>query len=78
MKRVSALVLLAAAIFLGVPPTGAAGTANNGRIVFSRYDPEVDDNYTYIVGSDGSAQPLFPDFTSGSPRWSPAGTRPAC
>ena len=77
MKRVSALVLLAAAILLGVPPNGAAGTANNGRIVFSRYDPEVDDNHTYIVGSDGSAQPLFPDFTSGSPRWSPDGTRVA-
>ena len=78
MKRVSVLLGLMATILVGLPPNGAAGTATtNGQIVFSRYDPEADDNYTYIVDADGSAQPLFTEFTSGGPDWSPDGTRVA-
>ena len=78
MKRVSVLLVLLATVLVTLPPNGALGTTkSNGRIVFSRYDPAVDDNYTYIVESDGSVQPLFPAFTSGSPQWSPDGRRVA-
>jgi hypothetical protein len=67
MKRLPLLVLLTTAL-VALPPTGALGAkATNGRIVFSRYDPQVDDTYTYIVESDGSVQPLIPAFTSVAP-----------
>src|SRR5215212_9510054 len=77
VKRLALLFsLLAAALFV-IPPSSASGTGTNGRIVFARSDPEVDDNFTYIVGSDGSVQPLFSEYPSSAPHWSPDGTRVA-
>jgi Tol biopolymer transport system component len=62
-------------IVLGWAPSNATAdaTPDNGRIVFSRFDPEADDNFTYIARADGTVRPLFPDYTSGSPNWSPDG-----
>lgn len=50
----------------------------NGEIVFARYDPAVDESFTYTANPDGShVQPLFPDFQSDSPHWSPGGSEVA-
>ena len=75
MKRLSLVLACLAVMVLGWPPSdaGAGATPKNGRILFSRFDPAADDNYTYIVGADGAVRPLFPDYTSGSPNWSPDG-----
>jgi Tol biopolymer transport system component len=66
------------AIALSAMPAAAKVPGPNGRIVFSRYDPAADDNFTYTANPDGSnPQPLFPAFHSGGPHWSPDGTEVA-
>jgi Tol biopolymer transport system component len=75
MKRTSLVLACLATIILVSAPSNATadGTPENGRIVFSRFDPGADDNYTYITRADGTVRPLFPDYTSGSANWSPDG-----
>jgi Tol biopolymer transport system component len=75
----TALTALAAiATALSAMPAAAKVPGPNGRIVFSRYDPAADDNFTYTANPDGSnPQPLFPAFHSGSAHWSPDGTEVA-
>jgi Tol biopolymer transport system component len=75
MKRFALFLALVTSLVVGPlqPTATAATTQSNGRIVFSRFDPAADDSFTYILGSDGTARPLFPAFTSGSPNWSPDG-----
>jgi Tol biopolymer transport system component len=78
MRHISVVLVVLASVLVTLPTSGAlATTTTNGGVVFSRYDPQVDDSYTYIVESDGSVQPLFPAFTSGGPHWSPDGRRVA-
>jgi Tol biopolymer transport system component len=75
----TALTTLATiAVALSAMPAAAKVPGPNGRIVFSRYDPAADDNFTYTANPDGSnPQPLFPAFHSGSAHWSPDGTEVA-
>lgn len=78
MKRialfVATLTSLTSLLFPLLSPAAVARTGPiDGRIVFSRFDPNVDDNFTYITNAEGSVRPLFPEFTSGSPNWSPDG-----
>ena len=75
MKRTSLVLACLTTIVLVSAPSNATAdpTPENGRIVFSRFDPEADDSYTYITRADGTVRPLFPDYTSGSPNWSPDG-----
>ena len=75
MKHLSIVLACLSALVLGWAPSKAAGgaTPQNGEIVFSRFDPEAEDNYTYIARADGTVRKLFPDYTSGSPNWSPDG-----
>jgi Tol biopolymer transport system component len=81
MKRSAGVVVAALAVFAFVGTSGPAGAnvfGSNGRIVFGRYDPAVDESFTYTANPDGShVQPLFPDFQSESPRWSPDGSEVA-
>jgi len=79
MKRMSLVLVCLTTLVLGWLPSDAAAvtTPANGEIVFSRYDPNVDDNFVYIASSDGTVRPLFPDYPGGSPNWSPDGTRVA-
>jgi Tol biopolymer transport system component len=50
----------------------------NGRIAFSRSDPDRGSDATYTMNPDGSnVQPLLPSFASTSPHWSPDGTEVA-
>src|SRR5205085_3040508 len=68
----------ALAALTAMPAAAKVAGTTNGRIAFSRYDPTVDDSYTYTANPDGSnPQQLFPAFTSGEPRWSPDGTHVA-
>jgi Tol biopolymer transport system component len=74
MKRTALFfMLLTFLAVVPVPTVTATTTPSNGRIVFSRFDPEADDSFTYIRDADGTVRPLFPDFTAGSPNWSPDG-----
>ena len=57
MTRVSVLLPLVAMVLLALPPSSSAVTTPaNGSIVFSRYDPRVDDSFTYIVDATRRAQ----------------------
>jgi len=78
MKRLSLVLACLTTLVLGWAPThgAVAATPSNGKIVFSRYDPDIDDNFLYIARADGTARKLFP-FPAGSPNWSPDGTRVA-
>jgi hypothetical protein len=73
MKRIALLFALVTLLVVLVSPAAARSTPTNGRIVFSRFDPAADDNFTYMVGADGSVRPLFTEYTAGSPNWSPDG-----
>src|SRR5262245_22148299 len=66
---------VAAAVTL---PAAAKVPGSNARIVFTRATPDFQDGNTYTMNPDGSdVQPLFPAFGSGSPHWSPDGTKVA-
>jgi Tol biopolymer transport system component len=76
MKRASPIVVVAALLIVGLvgasQSAGAKVAGTNGRIAFSRYDPETDDNIAYTANPDGSdEQQLLPGFRSSTPRWSP-------
>ncbi len=81
MRR-SLVVVVAALTTLGLGGVGGPAQAKvsgpNGRIAFSRYDPSIGDGFTYTMNPDGShVRPLFPSFASGSPHWSPDGSKVA-
>ena len=40
------------AALTAMPAAAKVGATTNGRIAFSRYDPTVDDNYTYTANPD--------------------------
>ena len=74
MKRTALLLTVLASLNIAAAsPTAANTQPANGRIVFSRFDPAVDDSFTYIADADGSVRPLFREFTSGAPTWAPDG-----
>jgi Tol biopolymer transport system component len=78
MKRTALLLMLLTFLaVVPVPTVAATTTPSNGRIVFSRFDPEADANFTYIRDADGSVRRLFPAHPSDSPDWSPDGTHVA-
>jgi Tol biopolymer transport system component len=57
-------------------PTAAANPAGpNGRIVFGRYDPMVDDTVLYTISPDGSHEQQVLPIGLECPHWSPDGTR---
>jgi TolB protein len=66
---------LAIALASGSGPARAAGPdVTNGRIAFARATPDHQDDQTFTANADGSdVRELLPEFTSGSPHWSPDG-----
>ena len=71
------IVTLAALVALVavVTPAGAKPRGENGQIVFSRFDPLLDDAVIYTVNPDGShARQVLP-LPAQCPRWSPDSTR---
>ena len=75
--RLVALLAIALPAVMAIP-AGAKVTGANGQIAFSRFDPTFGDDATYTMNPDGgNLQPLFPDFASNTPHWSPDGTEVA-
>lgn len=80
MRRsiIGVLAALVALTALAATPAAGKVAGPNGRIAFDRFDPALDDNVTYTANADGSdPKRLLPDYTSGSPHWSPDGTEVA-
>ena len=76
MRKLIAFGLLAAAIAAIVAVTAAANQrGSNGRIVFARFDPALDDDFIYTANSDGSHEQQLLSTGAEGPRWSPDGTR---
>src|SRR5689334_20790573 len=72
------VICLLAAMWSGGGGAQAKPAGTNGEIAFARYDPTLDDSVTYTVNSDGTnMRPLFPQFASNAPHWSPDGTQVA-
>ena len=71
------IVTLAALVALAVvvAPAGAKPPGSNGQIVFSRFDPLLDDEVIYTVNPDGSHERQVLALPAQCPRWSPDGTR---
>jgi len=63
MSKLIAFVLLAGAIaVLTAIPAAAKQPAGNGRIVFARFDPALDDDFIYTANPEGvSARIVNPD-----------------
>ena len=76
MSKLIAFVLLAGAIaVLTAIPAAAKQPAGNGRIVFARFDPALDDDFIYTANPDGSHEQQLLATAAEGPRWSPDGTR---
>ena len=75
MKRTSLVLACLATIVLVSAPSNATadGTPAERPDRVLTVGPRRDDSYTYITRADGTVRPLFPDYTSGSPNWSPDG-----
>jgi Tol biopolymer transport system component len=55
---------------------GPSTRASAGWLVFSRFDPKIDDDATFVRTADGTRHRLWPG-ASNSPHWSPDGARVA-
>jgi TolB protein len=58
-------------------PTEAKVSGSNGRIVFARTDPEVDDSRVFTVNPDGTNEQLLLETFAEIPHWSPDGSQVA-
>jgi hypothetical protein len=71
MSKLIAFVLLAGAIaVLTAIPATAKQPAGNGRIVFARFDPALDDDFIYTANPDGSHEQQLLATGAEGPRWS--------
>jgi Tol biopolymer transport system component len=74
-KLIGIVIVVATVAVLVALPAGANPRGSNGRIVFTRFDPALDDDFVYTANPDGSGErQLLPTGAEG-PRWSPDGTR---
>ena len=73
-----AVVAAGAAAFITIPAAAKPPTGN-GRIVFTRFDPALDQDVVYTVNPDGShEQPLMVGAESGQNWESTRCSRPIC
>jgi WD40-like Beta Propeller Repeat len=71
----TAMALMAAAV-IPLSTASAKVPGPNGRIVFSQFDPNFEQTFTYTVNPDGTAlRPLFQRGQSEAPHWAPSGRR---
>ena len=76
MRKLFTFVLFVAAIGTIVAlPAAANPPGTNGRIVFARFDPALDDDFIYTANPDGSHEQQLLATGAEGPRWSPDGTR---
>jgi Tol biopolymer transport system component len=74
-KRIAFAAFAAAIAALIAIPAAAMRPGSNGRIVFARYDPALDDDFIYTANPDGSHEQAALATGAEGPRWSPDGTR---
>jgi Tol biopolymer transport system component len=79
MKRPVAFVTVSGMMLLGLvaatAPAQAKVPGSNGQIVFTRYDPAIDDTHVLTANPDGTHEhQLLPD-PAGLPYWSPDGSQ---
>ena len=62
---------------LGAPTAQATGPGPNGQILFSRYDPAIDDDHLFTANPDGSHVVQLPPLSAGGEcgSWSPGGNK---
>ena len=75
MKRLAIVLvaILSSLVAAGAPQArGASNGSHGGWLVFTRFDPAIGDNATFIRHPNGSLHRLFPGGSSG-PHWSPNG-----
>ena len=76
MCKLIAFGFLAAAIAAIVAvAAGANPRGSNGRIVFTRFDPALGDDFVYTANPDGSQERQLLTTGAEGPRWSPDGSR---
>jgi TolB protein len=77
MRRliIGALFGFLALVAASATPAPAKPRADNGQIVFARFDPLQDDTVLYTVNPDGSHERQVLPLPAQCPRWSPDGTR---
>ena len=66
------LVLLTAQL-VSASPAQAKVRGANGRIVFNRFDPTVNDFHAFIINADGSNERQLLPGIADCPIWSPDG-----
>ena len=75
MKRLAVVLVavLGSLVAVGAPyAEGSSNGSSGGRLVFTRFDPAIGDDATFIRNPNGSLRRLFPGGSSG-PHWSPDG-----
>src|SRR5262245_2742878 len=79
MRRVIAIISVLGVAGLGL--VAAAGSiqakvpGSNGRIVFARTDPAIDDSRILTIDPDGTHEQQLLGIFAEIPHWSPDGTR---
>jgi Tol biopolymer transport system component len=66
---------VAALSAVSASPAAASPTHANGRIVFARVDPSLDDTVFYTINPDGTHEQQVVPFALACPHWSPDGSR---
>jgi TolB protein len=81
MKRLIALMTVAGMTLVGLVAVGGPTQANvsgpNGQILFTRYDPTIEDDHVFTANPDGSHEVQLPppNAAAGCPSWAPDGSR---
>jgi Tol biopolymer transport system component len=70
---VAAITFLALAVVAGPGEAKVPGT--NGRILFARFDPSVEDTFVFTANPDGSHEEPVLSQPAESPHWSPDGSQ---
>ncbi|MDP9209713.1 MAG: hypothetical protein M3O65_14745, partial [Actinomycetota bacterium] len=70
-----AVVLTAVVTAAAAPSAGAKVPGPNGRIVFGRFDPAIDDFHIFTANPDGTREAQLLPGAAECPRWAPDGSK---
>ena len=75
--RTAAAAMAAGALLAAMLASGASATfpGSNGRIAFASFDPSVEKAFIYSILPDGTDEQQLTTLDSGSPDWSPDGSK---
>lgn len=77
MRKLFKITIVAVGLALLGSPPPATAASQNGQILFSRYDPAIDDDHLFTSNPDGSHVIQLPPLSAGGEcgSWSPDGTK---